>query len=403
LSARILIAPDKFRGSLEAAEVARAMARGVKRALPGADVDCIGMADGGEGFVETMVEAMGGRFESAEVRGPLGHPVVAKYGIADAGATAIISMAAASGLALVSPDLKNPLLTSTYGTGQLIRAALNMGVSRILIGIGGSATNDGGAGMAVALGYRLLGADDRELPLGGAALGRLARIDATRRDERLDRVKIEVACDVSNPLCGPMGASAIYGPQKGATPEMVARLDQGLENLAVVIERDLGKSVRDIAGAGAAGGLGAGLVAFAGGRLRRGIDLVIDATRLRERMQSVDLCLTGEGRIDHSSGYGKTVAGVARLARDLGKPCVALGGSVASGADAVLEQGVTAFFSILTEPMNLSHALEQESSRRRLSRMAEQVCRLWFAAKNFTPLPEAADPGTREAGADTPE
>lgn len=378
---RILIAPDKFRGSLEAADVARAMARGVKRALPGAAVDCVGMADGGEGFVETMVEALGGRFESVEVRGPLGHPVTAQFGVVDDGATAVISMASASGLALLPPEMKNPLLTSTYGTGQLIRAAIEMGVARIFVGIGGSATNDGGAGMATALGYRLLASDGRELPLGGGALGRLDRIDGSRRDSRLDNVKIEVACDVSNPLCGPMGASAIYGPQKGATPEMIVRLDQGLENLAAVIERDLGMPVRDIAGSGAAGGLGAGMVAFAGGKLRRGIDLVIDATRLRERMQSADLCLTGEGRIDHSSGYGKTVAGVARVARVLGKPCVAMGGSVASGADAVLDQGVTAFFSILTEPMNLSHALDAESTRRRLGRTAEQICRLWYGAK----------------------
>jgi glycerate kinase len=381
LSVRILIAPDKFRGSLEAADVARAMARGVKRALPGATLDCVGMADGGEGFAETMVEALGGRFETIEARGPLGHPVQAKLGIVDDGATAVISMSSASGLALIPPEMKNPLLTSTFGTGQLIRAALDLGVSRIFVGIGGSATNDGGTGMAVALGYRFLGADGRELPLGGGALGRLEKIDAERRDPRLARVKIEVACDVSNPLCGPMGASAIYGPQKGATPEMVARLDQALETLATVIRRDLDKDVRDISGSGAAGGLGAGLVAFADGQLRRGIDLVIDATHLRDRMKAADLCLTGEGRIDHSSGYGKTVAGVARVARELGKPCVALGGSVASGADSVLDQGVTAFFSILTEPINLSHALEQESTRRRLGRTAEQVCRLWYGAR----------------------
>lgn len=400
MQARILIAPDKFRGSLEAAEVARAMARGVKRALPGAEVDCSGMADGGEGFVETMVEALGGRFEAVEVRGPLGHPVTARFGVVNDGATAVLSMASASGLALLTPDMKNPLLTSTYGTGQLIRAALDLGVSRILIGIGGSATNDGGAGMATALGYRMIGAEGRELPLGGGALGRLERIDVARRDKRLDGVTIEVACDVSNPLCGPMGASAVYGPQKGATPGIVERLDQGLENLARVIERDLGLAVRDIAGAGAAGGLGAGLLAFGGGRLRRGIDLVIDATRLRERMEAADLCLTGEGRIDHSSGYGKTVAGVARVARDLGKPCVALGGSVASGADAVLDQGVTAFFSILTEPMNLSHALDAESTRRRLARTAEQVCRLWFGSRLAGAGARTAECGSiKESGA----
>lgn len=378
---RVVIAPDKFRGSLEASEVARAMARGVKRALPEAEVDCIGMADGGEGFTETMVDALGGRFETVEVRGPLGHLVQARLGLVENNTTAVMSMASASGLALIPYDMKNPLLTTTYGTGQLIRKALDLGVKRILIGIGGSATNDGGAGMAAALGYRFLSAEARELPLGGGALARLDRIDADRRDPRLASVKIEVACDVTNPLCGPTGASAVYGPQKGANTEMVQRLDLALGNLARVVKRDLGCEISDIPGAGAAGGLGAGLVGFTNGRLRRGIDLVIDAVRLRERMVSADLCITGEGRIDHSSGYGKTVSGVAHVAREFQKPCVALGGSLSSGAESVLDQGVTAFFSICTEPTSLSHALDPESTRRRLSRTAEQVFRLWHGSR----------------------
>ena len=377
---RVVIAPDKFRGSLDAAEVARAIGRGVKRALHNVEIDCIGMADGGEGFAETMVDALGGRFETFEVRGPLGHLVTAKIGLVDDHRTAVMSMASASGLALIPYDMKNPLLTTTYGTGQLIKNALDLGVKRILIGIGGSAKNDGGAGMASALGYRFLSAEGRDLPLGGGALARLDRIDSSRRDTRLDQVSIEVACDVTNPLCGPTGASFIYGPQKGASGEVITRLDQALEHFAKVVERDLGKEIRDLAGSGAAGGLGGGLVAFTNGKLRRGIDLVIDATRLRERLAKADLCITGEGRIDHSSGYGKTVAGVAHVARDCGKPCVALGGSLASGAESVLEQGVTAFFSICTEPMNLSHALDQESTRRRLTRTAEQVFRLWYGS-----------------------
>lgn len=376
-----MIAPDKFRGSLDASEVARAIGRGVKIAMPYAEIDCLGLADGGEGFAETMVESMGGRFEPVEVRGPLGHPVIAALGLVDQGQTAIISMSSASGLSLISPTMKNPLLSTTYGTGQLIKHALDLKVRRILIGIGGSATNDGGAGMAAALGYRFLNEEGRELPLGGAALGRLARIDASGRDSRLDQVTIEVACDVTNPLCGPTGASHVYGPQKGASTEMILRLDAALENLAKIVARDLGREIRDIPGAGAAGGLGAGLVGFTGGRLRRGIDLVIEATRLRRRIEIAELCITGEGRIDHSSGFGKTVAGVANVARECGKPCIALGGSIASGAESVLDQGVTAFFSISTEPMNLSHALDPDGTRRRLSRTAEQVVRLWYGSR----------------------
>ena len=379
---RVVIAPDKFRGSLDAAEVARAIGRGVKRVQPDAEVDCIGMADGGEGFAETMVESLGGRFENVEVRGPLGHMVTARLGLVENGTTAVMAMASASGLALIPYEMKNPLLTTTYGTGQLMRRALDLGVRRVLIGIGGSATNDGGAGMAAALGYKFLSAEGRELPLGGGALARLERIDASGRDPRLAGVTIEVACDVTNPLCGPTGASAVYGPQKGASAEVVQRLDLALENLARVVRRDLAREIRDIAGAGAAGGLGAGLVGFANGRLRRGIDLVIDAVKLRDRMAKADFCITGEGRIDHSSGYGKTVAGVAHVAREFGKPCVALGGSLSSGAESVLDQGVTAIFSICTEPMNLSHALDPESTRRRLSRTAEQVFRLWYGSRN---------------------
>jgi len=380
---RVVIAPDKFRGSLDAAEVARAMGRGVKRVQPDAEIDCIGMADGGEGFAETMVESLGGRFESVEVRGPLGHMVSARLGLVENDSTAVMAMASASGLALIPYEMKNPLLTTTYGTGQLIRRALDLGVKRILIGIGGSATNDGGAGMAAALGYKFLSAEGRELPLGGSALSRLERIDASGIDPRLAGVTIEVACDVTNPLCGPTGASAVYGPQKGASAEVVQRLDLALENLARVVQRDLAREIRDISGAGAAGGLGAGLVGFANGRLRRGIDLVIDAVKLRERMARADFCITGEGRIDHSSGYGKTVAGVAHVAREFGKPCVALGGSLSSGAESVLDQGVTAIFSICTEPMNLSHALDAESTRRRLSRTAEQVFRLWYGSSRI--------------------
>lgn len=383
---RVLLACDKFKGSLSGAEVNRILAETWLRLVPDCDVDCCPIADGGEGTTQAVVIARGGRIASVPSLNALDEPIESEIGLLpplDGQPDAVAEMSSASGLAMLAGRRLEPLRANTRGTGLLMMAARNMGAGHLLLGIGGSATNDGGAGMAAALGYKFLSAEGRELPLGGGALARLERIDATSRDPRLAGVTIEVACDVTNPLCGPTGASAVYGPQKGASAEVVQRLDLALENLARVVQRDLAREIRDISGAGAAGGLGAGLVGFANGRLRRGIDLVIDAVKLRERMARADFCITGEGRIDHSSGYGKTVAGVAHVAREFGKPCVALGGSLSSGAESVLDQGVTAIFSICTEPMNLSHALDAESTRRRLSRTAEQVFRLWYGSSRI--------------------
>ncbi len=376
---KIILAPDKFKGSLSAPRAARAMARGVLAACPAATLDLVPVADGGEGTVEALVAATGGTFREATVTGPLGEAVVARFGLLGDGTTAVLEMASASGLVLVPHGQRDPLRATTRGTGELLRAALDLGARSIIVGIGGSATNDGGAGLAQALGARLLDAEGEELPPGGAALARLAKIDATSLDPRLASTEIRVACDVSNPLCGPSGASAVYGPQKGATPDMVARLDVALDHFARIIARDMGREVADLPGAGAAGGLGAGLVAFAGGRLTPGIDLVIDTLGLRDRLRGADLCLTGEGCLDASSAFGKTAVGVARLARELGVPCLALAGMIGDGAEAVLNRGIDAYASIAPGPGPLAEAIAEAESR--LQRATEQFVRAVLAGR----------------------
>lgn len=374
---KVVIAPDKFKGSLTASQVAEAMARGVIRAAPGSSIDLVPMADGGEGTVEALVAATSGSYGQAEVTGPLGEPVTARFGLLGDGRTAAIEMAAASGLVLVPPERRNPLLASTRGTGELLLAALGAGARRVIVGIGGSATNDGGAGLGQALGYRLLDSQGRDLEPGGGHLGRLARIDPSGRRPELDGIEVAVACDVTNPLCGPAGASAVYGPQKGATPAMVEQLDANLAHFASIVARDLGISIRDLPGSGAAGGLGGGLVSFAGGRLEGGVNLVIDAVNLAARLADADLCLTGEGAIDAQTAFGKTPVGVARLARSIGCPTLALAGSLGPGAEAVLDQGIDAYFSICTGPMSLDDAMTHAGEL--LERAAEQAVRAFLA------------------------
>jgi len=374
---RVVVAPDKFKGSLSASEVAEAMARGVKAACPSAEVDRAPMADGGEGVVEALVEATGGSYREEEVAGPLGEPVRARFGMLGDGQTAVIEMAAASGLALTPIEARNPLKTSTRGTGELLLAAVRAGARRVIVGIGGSATNDGGAGMAQALGYRLLDAQGIEIGPGGGELARLDRIERDDQTARFDGLEIAVACDVDNPLCGPEGASAVYGPQKGATPKMVEELDRNLARLARIIERNLGPSIAELPGAGAAGGLGGGLVAFAGGKLESGVDLVLDAVGLAERLRGAELCLTGEGALDAQSAFGKTTVGVARLARSMEVPTLALVGSIGEGAERTLDEGIDAYFSICPGPMNLDEAVANAS--RLLEKAAEQALRGFLA------------------------
>lgn len=377
---RVVIAPDKFRGSLTASEAAKAMARGVACAAPMAVVDLVPLADGGEGIDATLVEATGGTWLEARVRGPLGEPIRARFGLLGDGRTAVVAMAAASGLSLLPVHRRDPTRTSTHGTGDLLLAAAGLGVDRLIVGIGGSATNDGGVGMAQALGYRCLDVSGNELGPGGGALGRLARIDSSALDPALRRIKIEVAADVANPLCGPQGASQVYASQKGATSAQVIELDRNLAHLARVIRRDLGSDILDVPGGGAAGGLGAGLLAFTGATLRPGIELVIDAVGLPARLTGASLCLTGEGCLDSSTAAGKTVVGVAQLARSLGVPTIALTGTVLPGAEQTLAHGVTAYFSICPGPVTLDAALGQADTW--LATAADQAVRLFMAGTN---------------------
>jgi glycerate 2-kinase len=376
---RVVVAPDKFKGSLSAPEAARALARGVESVASDAVIDPVPMADGGEGTVEALVAATGGTFHEARVTGPLGLPVRARFGLLGDGRTAVLEMAEASGLALVPPERRDPSRTTTRGTGELLLAAIEAGARRVILGIGGSATNDGGAGLGQALGIRLLDADGRDLGPGGGALAGLDRIDPSGLDPRLGGIEVAVACDVDNPLCGPRGASAVYGPQKGADPAMVATLDANLDRFARIVARDLGRAIRDLPGAGAAGGLGGGLVAFASGRLEPGVRLVIDAVGLADRLRGADLCLTGEGAIDASSAFGKTAVGVARLARALGCPTLALAGTIGPGAAAVLDQGVDAYFSICPGPIPLDDALARAGAL--LEAAAAQAVRAFLAGR----------------------
>ena len=335
---KIVIAPDSFKEALDAKGVCEAIARGVRRVRPNAALDLIPMADGGEGTVDALVSATNGEFRHTSVTGPFGDPVHAKWGILSNG-TAVLEMAAASGLALFAPNRRDPTRTTTYGTGELIRAALDAGVPRILIGIGGSATNDGGTGAAQALGVTFHNSKGERISshLTGGDLESIARVDLGTRGTRLESTPVEVACDVDNPLCGPRGAAVIYGPQKGATPKQVQQLDANLAHLADVIERDLGSNVRDFPGAGAAGGLGAGLVAFCHATIRPGVQLVMDAVAFAARIENADLIITGEGRIDRQSMMGKVIDGVGRAGKAAGVPVIALAGIIGDGADATLD------------------------------------------------------------------
>src|SRR5438552_19089085 len=305
---RIIIAPQSLKGSLTAAEAGQAIAAGVEAVYPEAEIDIVPVADGGEGTVQALVDATGGMMVEQTVTGPLGEPVVAFFGLLGDGHTAAIEMAACAGLPLVPPERRDPRITTTYGVGELIRAALDAGCRHFIIGIGGSATNDGGAGMAQALGAALLTADGKEIARGGAGLAPLSHISTSTMDPRLQECTLEVACDVTNPLCGPTGASAVYGPQKGATPEMVEELNKALAHYAQIIEQDLGMSIREIPGAGAAGGLGAGLLAFLHAKLRPGAQIVFEAVGLEEHIRKANLVISAEGQIDAQTAYGKSVA-----------------------------------------------------------------------------------------------
>ncbi|TMC70034.1 MAG: glycerate kinase [Chloroflexi bacterium] len=370
---RVIVAPQSFKGSADAVAVASAIARGVRRAWPEAHVEEMPLADGGEGTVRALVTATKGGVRRSRVHDPLGRQIDADWGVLGDGVTAVVEMAAASGLPLLDPSERDPRITSTRGTGELILAAAASGAHRIVVGIGGSATNDGGAGMARAFGYRFLDRAGDELPEGGAALARLARIDG-QTDPRLVRPSIEVACDVRNPLLGPEGASAVYGPQKGATPEVVRELDAALARYADVVEAFVGRPIRDVPGAGAAGGLGAGLVAFLDARLVSGAELVLRSVGFAERVVGADLVVTGEGRIDGQSGYGKLTGAVTAAARRAGVPVMAVAGGLGAGHDtlafdaiAIASEGVP-IAQAMREPLPLIERAAERLLRARPSR-----------------------------------
>jgi glycerate kinase len=355
---KVVVAPNSFKGSLSASQAAAAIASGVREARPNVEVVEIPVADGGEGTVEALVSARKGAYRSVEVEGPLGDPVYATCGLIDDGRTGVVELASASGLTVIPTEKRDPRKASTYGFGQLLEAVRKRGVVSIIAGIGGSATNDGGAGMAQALGYRLLDAGGRDLPRGGAALAQLERIDASGFDPAWRSVSVMVASDVMNPLTGPQGASHIYGPQKGADERAVRELDQALARLAEIIERDLGKRVADVPGAGAAGGAGAGLIAFLDARLVPGAPLVVDASGFDRALPGASLVITGEGRVDGQTAFGKAPGEVAKRAHAAGIPTLLLAGSKGPGWESLISMGVTSVVTLAEEGDPEGHNLQ---------------------------------------------
>ena len=359
---KILICPDSFKESLSAVEVCDCIERGLKKANSKFKIEKIPLADGGEGTVKALVLATGGRSLKCRVKDPLGRKIWAGYGILGDGKTAIIEMAAASGLVLVPLKKRNPLLTTTYGTGEIIANALNRGCRRIIIGIGGSATVDGGCGMAEALGAKLLDGKGRKIGFGGGKIGKIEKVDLKFMDKRIPGTEFIIASDVRNPLLGPRGAARVYGPQKGATPRMVEKLERGLSHLAKVIRKELSISVENIPGAGAAGGLGAGLYAFLGAKMESGVELVMRIARLEKRIRKADLVITGEGRLDRQTLYGKAIMGVIKMAKKYKIPVVCIAGSIMPEAKDLYRLGVKGMFSITTTPMSLQQAMEKSRS-----------------------------------------
>lgn len=377
---KIVIAPDSFKGSLTAKAVAENIKIGIERVSKDMEIQCVPMADGGEGTVQSLVDATGGKIIEVEVTGPLLDKVDAFYGILGDGKTAVIEMAAASGLPLVSEEKRNPMITTTYGTGELIKHALDMGCRSIIIGIGGSATNDGGLGMAKALGVRFMDDAGVDIGHGGGSLSKLHTIDFSALDSRLKDCKITVACDVDNPLCGPRGATYVFGPQKGARGEMLEVLDRNLEHYAEIVKDTLCVDIKDIPGAGAAGGLGGGLMAFLNAKLQRGIDIVIEITKLEQNFKDADLVITGEGMMDYQTQYGKTPYGVAKAANKHCIPVIALVGQIGRNASVLYELGIDSIFSIVDGPMSLDNAIDNGAVL--LQDAAERVMRLYRVAQN---------------------
>lgn len=371
---KFVLAPDSFKESMTAKEAAEAMEKGIKKVISSAECIKVPMADGGEGTVQSLVDATNGEIINVEVTGPDGKKASAIFGILGDKKTAVIEMASASGIHLIKKEERNPLYTTTYGTGELIRYALDKGVERLLIGIGGSATNDGGAGMAQALGVRFLDETGRELSFGGGALEKLSKIDLSGMDERIKKVSVEVACDVTNPLTGKNGASYIFGPQKGATPEMVKQLDKNLNHYGEIIKNQLGKDIINVPGAGGAGGLGAGLLAFLNAELKRGVELVIKYTDLEEKMKGANYVFTGEGGVDYQTVFGKTPFGVSTIAKQLGIPTILFAGRIGEGSENLYEHGVVSIINILPGIVSFEEALKDGAKN--MERTSENISRI---------------------------
>ncbi|HZG15494.1 MAG TPA: glycerate kinase [Candidatus Bathyarchaeia archaeon] len=373
---KIVIAPDSFKGSLTAQEVGVAIKKGVQKVAPTAEVVVMPMADGGEGTLQCLIDATGGQIWETPVKNPLGKDITAAFGILGDGNTCVIEMAAASGLYLIGQQERNPLLTTTYGFGQLIKAGLDRGCRRFILGLGGSATNDGGAGMLQALGYELQDEAGSSIAYGGGELGKLVRIETERADPRLAACTFVIACDVDNPFVGPNGASFVFGPQKGADAMAVQLLDDHLRHFANITEATTGVAIHDVPGTGAAGGVSGALLAFLGGTLKSGIDIVMETTGLAEVMQGADLVITGEGQVDFQTAQGKTPCGVARLAQKSGIPTIIIAGSIGQGIESLYKQGVTAITSIVNRPMSLDEAMAKAPEL--LEQAAEQIMRIYF-------------------------
>ncbi len=380
---KIILAPDSFKGNLTSLQVAATFEKGIKRVLPRAKCIKVPMADGGEGTVQSLVDATGGKFIRKQVTGPAGKPVSARYGMLADGETAVIEMAEASGLPMVSGKEKNPLKTTTYGTGELMLDAAKRGAKKIILGLGGSATNDGGVGMAQALGIRFLNKRGVEIMEKGAGgmINKIDSIDMKGLNPLMKKTRVIVACDVNNPLCGNKGASNVFGPQKGATPAMVKTLDANLRHLGKIIKKDLKKNVVNLKGAGAAGGLGAGLVAFTKARMKSGIDIVLEATNIEQHLKGADLVITGEGRVDFQTAFGKTPSGVAKAARKHGVQTVAIGGGITDDANGVFAHGIDGLESACARDMSLEEAIG--NSKAHLANAAERVIRMVLIGKKL--------------------
>ena len=372
---KFVLAPDSFKESLSALEVCQAMEKGIKKVFPKAEIISMPMADGGEGTTDALIDATGGRRVYKKVQGSFANTnVEAYFGILGNSNTAVVEMAKANGLELVALEDRNPLITSTYGTGQLIKAAMDEGVDKIIIGIGGSATNDGGSGMARALGARFLNKDQEEIPLGGGFLKEVRTIDMSDFDPRVEEIEILIATDVTNPLTGNNGASYVFGPQKGATEEMVKVLDENLKHYAEIVHNNLGKDVKNIPGAGAAGGLGAGLLAFTNAKMQLGIELVAQTIYLEDKIKEADYVFTGEGGMDYQTKFGKAPYSVCKIAKKYKKPCFALAGYIGDGADVLYDEGMTAIFGVLSQAQSLSDALADGAKN--VERTSENITRV---------------------------